>query len=180
MKREKTSLETPARERASVRLTSAPLTRALKGNPLRCTDAMTSPARGWTVCVLKDVIFYDEYPKLISAVNLLILNAEFFIHKRKWLKSLLFSLKCDFLVSSENRFFDALDNFSRIMLFYFCIFLYRSYHNLMYANPELLSYLFLFLTFLIFMIIVFSPYFYDYSFFCSYLYDCCFFLSLFL
>ncbi len=43
--------------------------------------------------VLKDVIFYYENPKLLSAeyvVNFLILNANFFIHKQKWLKSPLY------------------------------------------------------------------------------------------
>ncbi len=43
--------------------------------------------------VLKDVIFYYENPKLLSVeyvVNYLILNAKFFIHKQKWLKSPLF------------------------------------------------------------------------------------------
>ncbi len=43
--------------------------------------------------VLKDVIVYYENPKLLSAeyvVNFLILNAKFFIHKQKWLKSPVF------------------------------------------------------------------------------------------
>lgn len=40
--------------------------------------------------VLKDVIFYYENPKLLPVeyvVNFIILNAKFFIHKQKWLKS---------------------------------------------------------------------------------------------
>ncbi len=44
--------------------------------------------------VLKDVIFLSENPKLLPVeyvVNVLILNAKFFIHKQKWLKSLVFS-----------------------------------------------------------------------------------------
>ncbi len=41
--------------------------------------------------VLKDVIFYYENPKPVEyVVNFLILNAKFFIHKQKWLKSPLF------------------------------------------------------------------------------------------
>ncbi len=70
--------------------------------------------------VLKDVIFNSENPKLLSVeyvVNVLILNAKFFIHKQKWLKSLVFSLflsEFDSLVSTlrlinkKIKIFDAL------------------------------------------------------------------------
>ncbi len=88
----------------------------------------------------KMFFFYYENPKLPPVeyvVNCLILNAKFFIHKQKWLKSPLFFplflSEFDCLVSTlrlinnkkSAKFLMHYDGFSKAISFYLCTSLFR-------------------------------------------------------